>query len=286
MEAGIGNVLAHELSKIQKRTEGRAVEFHPRTLEDAQKTVDSVTARHAQGIPPTVSEEVVEKKGPFGFYSSVEKRVDVKKAMAGESVNRQKEYEEAVPIGTPERVVDRAAYHIVTDVTHLTQTRPAETEAFRFLLSTIQKALTEKEKSRVIPGGSEEPAVRINNTRAVMHLVVRGFLGQTQYRQIAIDSREDIEKAWQAYLHGSHETATYTQSRLPSEEYIDEAVLAPRIRESIAKDRGHSAISVPIFFGFGYTSYNQLFYRNIADGSLNVRFTGTQKGVATESYSG
>lgn len=196
-------------------------------------------------IPPETPVTTIEVEGKTGVLPDPAKRVVVREALVGQPLSPLRVSEEEIIKGKPERIVQVANIHVITEINALTA---ADAEEINAMLDTLLSVRQSISRNNVVFYSMDagEPAVRVMKFQAKLHMIERGIVGNYDFLSLPLNSQADLEKAISAYSQEIAESLSFVPLGSPSEDYIPHDVFNRFIAGEIAMDRIHPIIHLPV----------------------------------------
>lgn len=239
--------LTHAVSRRNETAVKRLLERDAsgETVKDFQTYLDKMIQFYSRHIPTRPSMQLVKSFGVHGHKSPPERRMEAIDYLHERPTNPTREDEELKAVGPPERLVQTATIHFVTEVNAASLANPKEAKKILLLLDWIQSAVTRKDV--VISPTDENPdIVRVKKTTGVLHLIQRGVVGNYNYSKLALENQGLISHAREIYMRSTEAVFGRVADFSPSDDIVAHKFLEEDIAKAIEIDRGIDRISVPV----------------------------------------
>lgn len=223
-----------------KRSEA-APEFRERFSDVLNRFILLASAN----IPPRPPTEIVTREGSVGILPPPAKRIITQEVLQGNAPSPLKITEETIQTGVPERPVELVSIHVINEVEPLTAGSVREQANLASVLLYLGSILDRKNIS-LDPRQPNEPPVRIDQIRAVYHLIKRGAFGQYSSERHLLTNPSDVTQALDAYQRGLDFVLPFQQDIRTSEDVVAHGIIDPKIISEIRADSGGLKISVPV----------------------------------------
>lgn len=241
-QSGISEVIAIQNSEAIKQAEGLDRKFYDSFAGVFADAVD-ISSRH---IPTRPQTETIQIEGTFGVLPSPAKKIVVKEVLSGHPTPPLKVSEETIETDKQERPIDTATLHAVIEVTPKTSADREEVRLTVGMLSAIQKLLELGKKPSGLQMEIGDLLITIKNTRAVLHLIRRGVLGNYRVENLALVTSTDFQRALSEFEKMTFEALQFNPQEKSNSDTVAHEVINQQIAEDIARDKGPAKVSLAV----------------------------------------
>lgn len=243
MESVAQGILNHEnTSRIDRYKRSEA---DPESIERFSDVLGRFILIASAKIPPRPPTEAITREGSVGILPPPAKRIIVQEILQGNAPSPLRITEETIQTGVPERPVELVSIHVINEVEPLTAGSVKEQDNLASVLLSLESILDRK-NIYLDPHQPNKPPVRIDQIRAVYHLIKRGAFGQYSLERHLLTNPSDVAKALDAYQRGLDFVLPFQQDVRTSEDVVAHGIIDPKIISEIRADSGERKISVPV----------------------------------------
>ncbi|MBI2018669.1 hypothetical protein HYS96_03075 [Candidatus Daviesbacteria bacterium] len=222
------------------KTHVASPEFRER-FSDVLERFIAVASANFTPRPPT---ETITREGSVGILPSPAKRIVTQEVLQGNAPSPLRVIEETIPTGVPERPVELVSIHVINEIEPLTAGSMREQDNLAAVL--LYLGSIRRKNVYLDPHQPNEHPVRVDQIRAVYHLIKRGAFGQYSLERHLLTNPSDVTQALGAYQRGLDFILPFQQDVPTSEDMVAHEIIDPRILSEIRADSGGLKISIPV----------------------------------------